>query len=210
RLGGHARRRHGRDERRASGPDPAPRRAALGRGHRPARLFLRRVGLGARGGGDAAPALPDRPPARDARLEHSPARASGPQRDRGQPGPLLPAARPRGLRDAAGARADRGHRRRRPLLLREALPDGRGGRTMAGGLGDGLSRAAGGAGGGGDAVPAERMMRIPSSTLRPVEIASSRGTTMTSPRYRLLVGTNTVTILPLPSRLLARTSWARK
>ena len=35
---------------------------------------------------------------------------------------------------------------------------------------------------GGAAVPAERMMRMPSSTLSPVASASSRGTTITSPR----------------------------
>src|SRR4029450_4939230 len=51
----------------------------------------------------------------------------------------------------------------------------------------------------GVAGPAERVMGVASPTVSPVGSVSSFGTTMTSPRYRLLVGTNTVTICRFPS-----------
>src|ERR1044071_9176117 len=54
------------------------------------------------------------------------------------------------------------------------------------------------------------MMRIPSSTVSPVVMMSFLGSTMTSPRYRLLVGTKTVTISRFPAGVSTTTSEVTK
>lgn len=94
---------------------------------------------------------------------------------------ILPQSGPGGASGAAAERSPDGRRGREPLLLRQALPPRGGGAALGARVGHRLISGTRGSRGG-VAVPAERMMRIPSSTVSPVARTSSRGSTITSPR----------------------------